>query len=763
MDSRKRLFSCLFAAVLLLSTGSLQTALAQVTAPPLGTAQNFAVLGASAVTNTGGSIVTGNLGIYPGTSITGFPPGSVIGTTHVADGPAYTAQEDALTAYNYLVGEACPGGAYNLSGQDLGGMTLGPGVYCFSSSAQLTGTLTLDSTGNPNGIFVFQIGSTLTTAVNSSMVIHGSTPCNVFFQVGSSATLGTGTQLLGSIFAETSITLTTGASVTGGAYALNGAVTLDTNAVTACMGTLKVCKVAGSSSLVGTFFGFSIAGSPPTLISVQAEPAPGGNCSVALLVPAHPSIITETIPVNTTLGAVSTLPTPGLLISSNLAAGTATVEVDPGGQTIATFVNTVPPPPTTGLLTICKVAGSGITPGTTSFSFNAAGTLVNVPAGAAPGGTCSAALVVQANPALLISETLNGYALTAVTTFPAGLLVNSNLGAGTASVTVNAGETTIVTFLNATIPPPLTGYLQICKVAGAGVVALTPFTFTVVGGTPVTVQAGPAPSGNCSAAQVVTAGQIQITETLPLNTALTSVTTLPTAGLLVSSNLAAGTATVMVNTGAQTIVTFLNTSPPGVLKICKIAGTGVPAGWMFNFVVAGAGLTVPAGLAPGTCSQALAFPVGTAVPITETVFAGTVPSAISVVPAGAGSNINVSGGSVTATIGAGETDVYFTNIAGGVGLLKVCKVAGTGVAPLTMFGFVMNGTSFSVPAGYCVSRGTFPVGTPITITENLSSAGTVSAISIVPASAGTGNVSSRSATVAVAIGTTEVSFTNVKP
>jgi hypothetical protein len=242
------------------------------------------------------------------------------------------------------------------------------------------------------------------------------------------------------------------------------------------------------------------------------------------------------------------------------------------------------------------------------------------------------------------------------------------------------------------------------------------------------------------------------------------VTTLPD-GLLVSANLAAGTATVTVNPKGQTIVTFLNTSPPGILKICKIAGSGVPAGGMFAFVVAGTGLAIPAGLAPGNCSQALVFPVGTAVPITETVSSGTVPSAISVVPAGAGSNINVAGGSVTATIGAGETDVYFTNTAGGVGLLKVCKAAGTGVAPLTSFGFTINGAGFNVPAGYCVSRGTFPVGgPPVTITENFSAATHVSAINVVPAGAAvTISTSTRSATVTIAVGTTEVTFTNVKP
>jgi len=762
MDYGKRIFFCLFAAVLLLSTGSLKTALAQ-TAPPLGTAQNFAVLGGSTVTNavSAGTILTGNLGVWPGSAITGFPPGVVIGTIHAADGTAETAQGDALTAYNSLVGEACPG-ANDLTGQDLGGMTLLPGVYCFSSSAQLTGILTLNSTGSPNGVFVFKIGSTLTTASNSAVVINGSSACNVFFQVGTSATLGTGTQLLGSIFAQASITLTTGASVTGGVYALTGAVTLDTNTVTACMGTLQVCKVAGSGALLGESFGFSIAGSPATLISVQAGPSPGGTCSVALLVPAHPSTITETIPVNTTLGAVATTPTPGLLISSNLAAGTATVEVDPGAQTIATFVNTVPPPPTTGFLQICKVAGGGVTVGT-NFTFSVAGTLVTVPAGLPPGGYCNTPLVVQANPALLITETLpTGTLLMGVSTLPAGLLVSSNLAAGTATVTVNAGGTTIVTFVNATIPPPNTGFLQICKVAGAGIVVGTPFAFSVAApATALTVPAGTAPGGSCSPALVVPAGPALITETVPAGTALTSVTTLP-AGLLVVANLAAGTATVMVNAAGTTIVTFLDTSPTGLLRICKIAGTGVPVGGMFTFVVAGgAGLTVPAGTAPGTCSQALVFPIGTAVPITENVSSGTVLSAISVVPAGAGSNINVSGRSVTATIGAGETDVYFTNTAGGVGLLKVCKVAGTGVAPLTMFGFVMNGAGFTVPAGYCVSRGTFPVGTPVTITENLSSTTAVSAISVVPASAaGTVNVSSRSATVTVAVGTTEVTFTN---
>lgn len=213
-----------FVAFLLVSA----TTLAQ-TAPSLGTATNFAVLGGSGVTNTGPSVVTGDLGSSPTTTIIGFPPGLVSGTIH-AGGAATGAQTDVTTAYNTLAGEAVTS---NLTGQDLGGLTLTPGVYFFSSSAQLTGTLTLN--GNSSDVWVFQIGSTLTTASASKVVLSGgASPCNVFWQVGSSATLGTGTEFIGNILALTSITLTTGASSSGSVLARNGAVTLDRNAVSVC-------------------------------------------------------------------------------------------------------------------------------------------------------------------------------------------------------------------------------------------------------------------------------------------------------------------------------------------------------------------------------------------------------------------------------------------------------------------------------------------------------------------------------------------------
>jgi type VI secretion system secreted protein VgrG len=205
-------------------------------APALGQAGTFAVLGASTVTNTGPTVVTGDLGVSPGSSVTGFPPGVVLGgSIHAADALAAQAQTDLTTAYNAVAATPCTS---DLTGQDLGGMILTPGVYCFTSSAQLTGTLTLNAGGNLNAVFLFKIGSTLTTAsASQAIVINGGSSCNVFWQVGSSATLGTGTALAGNILALTSITLTTGSGVSGRALARNGAVTMDTNAVAVCAAT----------------------------------------------------------------------------------------------------------------------------------------------------------------------------------------------------------------------------------------------------------------------------------------------------------------------------------------------------------------------------------------------------------------------------------------------------------------------------------------------------------------------------------------------
>lgn len=193
----------------------------------LGTAQSFAVLGGSAVTNTGASVITGDLGVHPGSAVTGFPPGVVTGTIHAANATALQAKNDLVIQYDTLTLAACTN---NLTGQNLGSRTLTPGVYCFNTSAQLTGTLTLNAQGDPNATFVFKTGSTLTTASAASvLMINGGNPCGVAWRVGSSATLGTTTSFMGNLIALTSITLNTDANIIGRALARNGAVTLDSN------------------------------------------------------------------------------------------------------------------------------------------------------------------------------------------------------------------------------------------------------------------------------------------------------------------------------------------------------------------------------------------------------------------------------------------------------------------------------------------------------------------------------------------------------
>jgi len=195
----------------------------------LGTVGSYSVLGGETVTNTGPSTLEGDLGVSPGTAITGFPPGLAGGATHKGDAVALQAQSDLVIAYDDAASRAL---TESVAG-DLVGKTLPGGVYNSTGPIGLSGTLTLDGHGDPNSVFIFQIASTLITASASKVsLINGAQACNVYWQVGSSATLGTTSSFVGTILALTSISVTTGTVVEGRALARNGQVSLDTNVFT---------------------------------------------------------------------------------------------------------------------------------------------------------------------------------------------------------------------------------------------------------------------------------------------------------------------------------------------------------------------------------------------------------------------------------------------------------------------------------------------------------------------------------------------------
>jgi hypothetical protein len=193
--------------------------------PSLGSAQTYGLLAGTAVSCVGPvGTISASVGISPGSAITGFPTCTISGTQHFADPTAAAAQGDLTTAYNALAGKACG----TTISADLGGTTLAPGVYCSASTVGLTGTVTLDGQGNSNATFIIQSGSGLTVA--GAVTLIGSAQAkNVWWQVGSSATIATGSGMKGNILALTSVTLNDNATLLGRALARNGAVTLGSN------------------------------------------------------------------------------------------------------------------------------------------------------------------------------------------------------------------------------------------------------------------------------------------------------------------------------------------------------------------------------------------------------------------------------------------------------------------------------------------------------------------------------------------------------
>ncbi|KMS82960.1 MULTISPECIES: ice-binding family protein [Streptomyces] len=229
-------------------------AVAIATPVPLATAASFSVLAGAGVTNTGPTVIGHDLGTHPNPAITGFPPGEVLGAVHAADAVALQAKSDLVTAYNNAAGQATD---FALAAGIGNGTTLLPGVYTASSGVGLTGDLILDARGNPNSVWVFQIPEALTTASSSRVLLtNGASPCNVYWQIGSSATLGTNSTFVGTIMALTDIHVTTGTNIEGRALARNGAVTLDTNRI--FLGSCSTGTTGGTTA--GTTTGTTTTG-----------------------------------------------------------------------------------------------------------------------------------------------------------------------------------------------------------------------------------------------------------------------------------------------------------------------------------------------------------------------------------------------------------------------------------------------------------------------------------------------------------------------
>jgi uncharacterized repeat protein (TIGR01451 family) len=701
-------------------------AMAQV-APPLGTTQSFAVLGSSTVTNTGPTVITGDLGVDPGTAITGFPPGTVVGgTTDSADAIALQDQNDNTTAYNNLASQTCT----TTVSTDLGGLTLVPGVYCFSSSAQLTGALTLDAGGDSSAVWIFQIGSTLTTASNSSVVlINGAQQCNVFWQVGSSATIGTTTTFVGNIFALASVTLTTSATLSGRALAQTGAVTMDSNVV-----SLTTCSAQPIPPTVGkTFSPATITAGGGSTLTITLS---NSNATAASLTAA----LTDTLPAGVVVSGAAT---------TTCSGGTASV----------------------GTSTVTLTGGSIPANGSCD---------VTVDVSAASGGTYINSI---ATGALQTTNGNNAGPAVATLTVNAPAMVAPSIGKAFSPATINAGGTStlVITLSNASsVPAALTAALVDTMPSGVVISATPAAATTCTGGvatdtsSTVTLSAGTIPAdSSCTVTVAVTAaaggnyvnslaaGALQTSNGNNAGPALATLTVnvpaavLPTVGktFTPATISAGGTSTLIITlSNASTVAAsisapLVDTMPSGLV----ISATPAPTTTCAGGVVADTATTLT--LSAGT------IPAASSCTVTASVTAAAGGNYINSLAAGVlqTSNGNNSGPAVATLsvsspsgVNLGKVFSPSTIVAGGTSTITITlSNAGTAAAmtaPLTdtlPSGLVVSGAAVSTCGGTAsttassvtLSGGTIPVDGSCTLTVNVIAAVAGSYFNALPAGA----------------------------
>jgi uncharacterized repeat protein (TIGR01451 family) len=460
-NSKKFLMAVL--AVIFVFGLSKSSSVFAATSPTLTGAVSYSVLGASTVTNTGSTTIGGDLGVSPGTAITGFPPGVVGGVTHSNDASAISAQTDDVNAFGTL-DQPCDHSYAD--GQDLTLLSpLPPGVYCSAGSFALSGNLTLSG----SGVWIFKSASTLVTASNST--VTGGDPCNVWWRVGSSATLGTNSSLMGNIFALASITFDTGASLNGRALAQTGAVTLDTNTIsgpvcsvppppppptTAHLTLIKtVTNDNGGSALASAWI---LAAAGPTPISGVTG---SGTVTNAVVSTGAYTLSESGGPVGYTSGTYSCIKNGGAAVVGN------SITLASGDTAICTITNTDIAPS----LTLNKVVvGGAALP--TAWTLTATGT------GGSPTNLTGTNPVVSGATFKADTYTLtesggpSGY-----TPSTYSCIKNGGTAVVGNSITLASGDTAICTITNTDIAPQLT----VTKIVVGGTKVVSDFPLFIDG------------------------------------------------------------------------------------------------------------------------------------------------------------------------------------------------------------------------------------------------------------------------------------------